>query len=143
MYRLIEADHYVNKKILVVGGGDSAVEAAMGLASQVGNSVTLSYRQEQFSRIKDRNAKRIADFMRSGKVTVLFKSNPVEFKPESVVLEVDGTVREIPNDYVWIFAGGTPPYEFLKKIGVGFGMRDLTAEAGNEAKGLTRAACQG
>ena len=55
MYRLIEADHYVNKKIFVVGGGDSAVEAAMGLACQVGNTVTLSYRQAEFSRIKDPN----------------------------------------------------------------------------------------
>ena len=71
MYRLIEADHYVNKRILVVGGGDSAVEAAMGLAHQVGNKVTLSYRQPQFSRIKERNAQRIADCMKSGKVEVL------------------------------------------------------------------------
>src|SRR5580700_8747809 len=55
MYRLIEADHYVNKKILVVGGGDSAVEAAMGLGCQVGNKVTLSYRQPGFTRIKQRN----------------------------------------------------------------------------------------
>jgi thioredoxin reductase (NADPH) len=139
MYRLIEADHYVNKKILVVGGGDSAVEAAMGLACQRGNTVTLSYRQEQFSRIKDRNTKRIEEFMRSGKITVFFKSNPAEFKPESVVLEVEGSVREIPNDFVWIFAGGTPPYDFLKKIGVRFGQHDMTTEAGNEAKGLTMA----
>ena len=57
MYRLIEADHYINKKILVVGGGDSAVEAAMGLANQTGNQVTLSYRSERFSRIKERNSK--------------------------------------------------------------------------------------
>jgi thioredoxin reductase (NADPH) len=134
MYRLIEADHYVNKKILVVGGGDSAVEAAMGLACQSGNSVTMSYRQEQFSRIKERNAKRIEEFMRSGKITVLFKSNPVEFKAESVIVEVNGEKREIANDFVWIFAGGTPPYDFLKKIGVGFGLRDMTAEAGNEAQ---------
>src|SRR5689334_3876711 len=81
MYRLIEADHYINKNILVVGGGDSAVEAAMGLAQQVGNNVTLSYRQAQFSRIKDRNAKRIEENARSGKVKVLFNSSPVEFKP--------------------------------------------------------------
>ena len=135
MYRLIEADHYVNKRILVVGGGDSAIEAAMGLASQSGNSVTVSYRQEQFSRIKERNAKRIEEFMRSGKLTVLFKSNPVEFKADSVVIEVNGEKREVANDYVWIFAGGTPPYDFLKKIGVQFGMRDMTIEAGSEAKG--------
>jgi len=52
MYRLIEADHYINKQILVVGGGDTAVEAAMGLAYQVGNKVTLSYRQGAFGRIR-------------------------------------------------------------------------------------------
>jgi len=134
MYRLIEADHYINKKILVIGGGDSAVEAAMGLASQAGNEVTLSYRAERFSRIKERNAKRIEEFMRTQKLKVLFQSNPVEFKPESVVIEVKGSTREIPNDFVWIFAGGTPPNDFLKKIGVGFGASDITLEAGKEAR---------
>lgn len=134
MYRLIEADHYINKKILVIGGGDSAVEAAMGLASQTGNQVTLSYRSERFSRIKERNTKRIEDFMRSKKLKVLFNSKPVEFKPESVILDVNGTHEEIPNDYVWIFAGGTPPNAFLKKIGVGFGEQDVTLTASKEAK---------
>jgi len=134
MYRLIEADHYVNKRILVVGGGDSAVEAAMGLAHQVGNKVTLSYRQPQFSRIKERNAQRVADSMKSGKVEVLFNSNPIEFKEQSVLIEVAGEQREIPNDFVWIFAGGTPPNDFLKKVGVGFGARDMTKDASDEAK---------
>jgi thioredoxin reductase/Pyruvate/2-oxoacid:ferredoxin oxidoreductase delta subunit len=134
MYRLIEADHYINKKILVIGGGDSAVEAAMGLASQTGNEVTLSYRSERFSRIKERNAKRIEDFAHKGKVKVLFQSTPVEFKAESVVVDINGSVQEIPNDYVWIFAGGNPPNAFLKKIGVGFGTRDLTLEASKEAR---------
>jgi thioredoxin reductase len=134
MYRLIEADHYINKKILVIGGGDSAVEAAMGLANQSGNQVTLSYRSEHFSRIKERNAKRIEDCMRTGKVRVLFNSNPVEFKPESVILDVNGKMQEIQNDFVWIFVGGTPPNAFLKKIGVGFGARDITLESSREAK---------
>lgn len=134
MYRLLEADHYVNKRILVVGGGDSAVEAAMGLGSQVGNQVTLSYRQPSFSRIKERNAKRIEDFMRNGKLKVVFNSNPVEFTLESVTLNVQGELQHLPNDFAWIFAGGTPPNDFLKKIGVGFGAQDLTREAGTEAK---------
>jgi thioredoxin reductase (NADPH) len=134
MYRLIEADHYINKKILVIGGGDSAVEAAMGLAHQAGNQVTLSYRSERFSRIKERNAKRIDDCARSGKIKVLFNSNPVEFKPQSVILEVAGVKQEIPNDFVWIFAGGTPPNAFLKKIGVGFGAQDVTLQASKAAK---------
>jgi len=134
MYRLIEVDHYINKRILVVGGGDSAVEAAMGLANQKGNQVTLSYRSERFSRIKERNAKRIEDCMKSGKVRVLFNSNPVEFKLESVVLEVSGKQQELSNDFVWIFAGGTPPTAFLKKVGVGFGSKDVTLEASKAAK---------
>lgn len=134
MYRLIEADHYVNKKILVVGGGDSAVEAAMGLANQTGNQVTLCYRQAQFMRIKDRNSKRIEESIKSGKIKMLFESNPIEFKPESVILDVKGTPQEIPNDFVWIFAGGTPPTDFLKKIGVGFGLRDMTSEGSKEVK---------
>ena len=134
MYRLIEADHYINKKILVIGGGDSAVEAAMGLASQKGNQVTLSYRSERFSRIKERNAKRIEEFVKSRKLQVLFNSNPVEFKPESVLLEVAGQPQELPNNFVWIFAGGTPPTAFLEKVGVGFGSRDVTLETSKAAK---------
>jgi thioredoxin reductase/Pyruvate/2-oxoacid:ferredoxin oxidoreductase delta subunit len=134
MYRLIEADHYINKRILVVGGGDSAVEAAMGLAHQKGNIVTLSYRQERFARIKARNEKRIDECMRAGKLSVIFNSRPVEFKPEAVVLDVKGERREIPNDFAWIFAGGVPPKDFLQKIGIEFGMRDMTVEAGREAR---------
>jgi thioredoxin reductase/Pyruvate/2-oxoacid:ferredoxin oxidoreductase delta subunit len=134
MYRLIEADHYTNKKILVVGGGDSAVEAAMGLAHQAGNTVTLSYRQKQFGRIKDRNAKRIEECMHAGKINVVFNSQPVEFTPEVAVLDVNGARQEIPNDFVWIFAGGTPPKEFLQKIGIEFGTRDMTQEASQDMR---------
>jgi putative YpdA family bacillithiol system oxidoreductase len=134
MYRLIEADHYINKRILVVGGGDSAVEAAMGLAQQTGNKVTLSYRQDRFSRIKERNAQRIEECVRNGKLSVLFNSNPVEFKTDTAILDVGGKLQEIPNDFVWIFAGGTPPNAFLQKIGVGLGTRDMTLEAGREAR---------
>jgi len=134
MYRLIEADHYVNKKILVVGGGDSAVEAAMGLAHQVGNSVTVSYRQATFSRIKDRNAQRIEECIKKGKIRVLFNSNPVEFRQDSVVLEVNGKRETLPNDFVWIFAGGEPPTAFLKKVGIGVGERDITSDGSRAIK---------
>jgi thioredoxin reductase (NADPH) len=134
MYRLIEADHYVRKNILVVGGGDSAVEAAMGLGCQIGNKVTLSYRKEAFTRLKHRNQQRIQECSRKGTVEVLFNSNPLEFKPDSVTLNVAGSIRSIPNDYVWIFAGGEPPAAFLKKIGVRFGPHDMTVEGGREVK---------
>ena len=134
MYRLIEADHYINKKILVVGGGDSAVEAAMGLAHQKGNQVTLSYRQAEFSRIKERNAQRLAECVRGGKLRVALSSQVKEIRQDSVLIDCQGEVRELANDFVWIFAGGTPPYDFLKKIGVRFGARDLTLEASTEAR---------
>ena len=102
----------------------------MGLANQMGNKVTLSYRKGSFSRIKDRNARRIDDCIRSGKVEVLFNSMPVEFRDDSVAIEVGGEVREIPNDFVWIFAGGTPPNDFLKKVGVQFGAHDMSGTEG-------------
>ncbi len=133
MYRLIEADHYVHKKILVIGGGDSAVEAAMGLAQQVGNNVTLSYRQAGFSRIKERNEQRMAECIRKGKLKVVFNSIPFEITQEAVVLNVSGSMQRIPNNFVFVFAGGEPPTTFLKKIGVGFGSRDITSEASKEA----------
>ena len=106
----------------------------MGLAHQAGNQVTLCYRGERFSRIKERNLKHIEECMRTGKVKVLFETNPLEFRQDSVTLEVKGVRQDIPNDFVWIFAGGTPPNDFLKKIGVGFGDRDMTLEASTEAK---------
>jgi thioredoxin reductase len=85
------------------------------------------------SRIQQRKAKRIEDCMRSGKVRVLFNSNPVEFKPESVVLDVNGSSQEIPNNFVWIFAGGPPPNAFLKKIGVGVPGYDARSEQASQA----------
>jgi thioredoxin reductase/Pyruvate/2-oxoacid:ferredoxin oxidoreductase delta subunit len=122
LYRLIEADHYTDNDILIVGGGDSAIEAAMGLAHQHGNRVTISYRKSEFSRLKDRNAKRIEEQMRLGKIDVLFNSMPSEFRVGSVAIDCDGQIRELPNDFVWIFAGGMPPSEFLKASGIAFGM---------------------
>jgi thioredoxin reductase len=142
MYSLIEAEAYTGKKILVVGGGDSAIEAAMGLAHQRGNEVALSYRKESFSRIKERNAQRIEECIRSGKVKVLFNSNPVEITDKSVVLAVRDRKLELPNDYVWVFAGGVPPNAFLEKIGVAFGARDMTLEASAEARNASLAGKQ-
>jgi thioredoxin reductase (NADPH) len=126
----------------VVGGGDSAIEAAMGLSNQVGNTVTLSYRKNEFSRIKERNAIRIREHIQKNKLKVLFNSNPVEFKEGSVILDVNGQLQEIPNDFSWIFAGGVPPNEFLKKIGVAFGEKDLTLEGSQEAKQAAAAKLQ-
>lgn len=129
LYRLIEADHYTHKHVLVVGGGDSAVEAAMGLANQAGNKVTLSYRRGEFMRLKDRNAKRIDEFIRQHRLEVIFESAPREFQVGKVVLECKDGIREIPNDFVWIFAGGIPPSDFLKAAGIAFGTQNMRDSA--------------
>lgn len=126
LYRLIEAEHYTHKNILIVGGGDSAVEAAMGLARQTGNRVTLSYRRSELSRLKDRNINRIEEHIRSRRIEVLFNSSPIEFRVGSALLDCSGEVRELSNDFVWIFAGGTPPTDFLRAAGITFGAKDLT-----------------
>jgi thioredoxin reductase len=57
---------------------------------------------------------------------VLFNSDPVECRSDGIVLDVSETQQTIPNDFVWVYAGGEPPAAFLKKIGLGFGERDLT-----------------
>jgi putative YpdA family bacillithiol system oxidoreductase len=129
MYSLIDAEAYTNARILVVGGGDSAVEAAMGLAHQRGNAVTLSYRKDAFSRIKERNAKRLREYQKGKKLEVVFNSMPVEIRERSVVLDVAGKRKEIPNDFVWVLVGSTPPNDFLHDVGVQLGSHDLTAEA--------------
>jgi thioredoxin reductase len=77
--------------------------------------------------LKDRNAKRIAEYTASRKLEVLFNSQPTEFREGVAVVEVGGELRELPNDFVWILAGGTPPSEFLKAAGVAFGVSN-TAE---------------
>ena len=120
MYRLIEAESYQNSDLLVVGGGDSAVEAAIGLAAQGTNRVTLSYRKAEFSRIKERNAKHMDEAIRRKQVTTLFSSEVQEIREKSVLLKTSQSVVEIPNECVFIFAGGEMPFEFLRKVGIAF-----------------------
>jgi putative YpdA family bacillithiol system oxidoreductase len=129
-YRLIETKNYERKNILVVGGGDSAIEAAVGLASQVGNTVTLSYRREGFVRVKEKNEQRINEMIQSKKIHVLFNSNVEEITADSVVLAAQGGVKsELPNDFVFIFAGGELPTELLKKAGVRLRGTELESKA--------------
>lgn len=130
MYRLIEAETYKQKHILVVGGGDSAIEAAVGLASQRGNRVTISYRKDDFVRLKEKNEDRIQEFMKSGKIKTIFNSSVVEIKPEAVfVQEGNKIIHNLQNDYVFVFAGGELPTELLKRIGVKLRTSEVEAEA--------------
>lgn len=118
VYRLIDAEQYRGRDVLVVGGGDSALEAAASIAEQPDTRVTLSYRSDAFSRAKEKNRARIAAAEHSGKLRVIFRSNVLEIRPERVVLDCDGERIELPNDTVIVSAGGDLPTPFLKKIGI-------------------------
>ncbi|RMD96916.1 MAG: 4Fe-4S dicluster domain-containing protein [Calditrichaeota bacterium] len=121
MYKLIDAESYTNNHILVVGGGDSAVEAAMGLSHQPGNVVTISYRKDKFFRIKKRNEERLNAVVKEGKIKLMMSSNVVEIGDDYVLLKDESGEQRIQNDYVFVFAGGEPPFKLMKKMGIQFG----------------------
>jgi thioredoxin reductase len=120
-YKLIDAEAYRNRRVLVVGGGDSAVEAAMGLAHQEGTQVTLSYRKPELLRIKQRNADRFAEAIAAGRIDFRGSSTVQTIDQDTVVLDgADGPLI-IPNDDIFILAGGIPPFGFLRQVGIKFG----------------------
>ncbi len=118
-YRLIEPEVIHEKNILVVGGGDSAVESAMLLADER-NKVTLSYRGESFSRLKPKNLERINDYINKKRIKTIFNTNVKEILSDSVILSHNETSEEIKmkNDLTYIFAGGILPTSFLEGIGI-------------------------
>jgi thioredoxin reductase/ferredoxin len=117
-YDIVEMEVFVESRMLVVGGGDSAVESAVGLASQKGTEVTLSYRGDDFTRVKERNQAKLAAEEERGRVRVVRRSRVREIRAADVVLDVDGRPRELANDYVVVRAGGDPPFAFLERVGV-------------------------
>jgi thioredoxin reductase len=121
LYQLVDAQSYQNLHLLVIGGGDSAVEAAVGLGRQEGNKVTISYRQSKFARVKLKNEQRIKELIAEKKVRPIFNSNVLEIREKTVLIESGEDTIEIPNDYVFIFAGGEPPFKMLSEMGIAFG----------------------
>lgn len=118
-YRLLEPELIHHKNVLVVGGGDSAIEAALLLADE-NNSVTLSYRGDSFSRLKPKNFERINEYSKNQKIQVLYNSSVKEISDDIVWIEQSGALEliKLPNDLVYIFIGGELPIQFLEKIGV-------------------------
>ena len=116
-YRLLEPEHIEGENIIVAGGGDSAIEAALMLMDQ--NTVILSYRGDAFKRIKPGNSERINRAAEEHKLEIVFESNITLIEPDAVTLSLaDGSTRTVANDKVYIFAGGELPTQFLQKAGV-------------------------
>jgi thioredoxin reductase (NADPH) len=127
-YKLIEADTYEGKDILVVGGGDSAIEAALALSRSGKNRVALCHRGADFHRARERNQKFLAEAQQAGKLRVLTNSTVAEIRGATVTLKLEGRSEELANNYVFILAGGDSPEEFLRKIGVEIVEKALGAE---------------
>jgi thioredoxin reductase/Pyruvate/2-oxoacid:ferredoxin oxidoreductase delta subunit len=117
-YRLIDAAEYQDQHLLVVGGGDSAVEAAVALGEQPGNRVTLSYRKPTMNRPKAANLERLDAAVAAGQVTLALGTTVDRIDIDRVQLGGEGGEREIANDYVFVFAGGVLPTGFLKAAGI-------------------------
>jgi thioredoxin reductase (NADPH) len=117
-YRLLEPELIHKKNVIVVGGGDSAIESALLLADE--NNVVLSYRSETFSRLKPKNSEKIKAAISSGKVKAMFNSNLISIEGEVVRMRTKESDQELElkNDLVFIFAGGELPTQFLEKIGI-------------------------
>lgn len=118
VYRLIDPEQYRNQHVMVVGGGDSALEAAIAIAEQPGTTVTLSYRSDAFGRGKPKNRDRLKEMSGKGRVTVRLKSNVKLIEKDKIILEHEGKMIEMPNDAIIVCAGGILPTPFLKEIGV-------------------------
>jgi thioredoxin reductase len=117
-YRLIEAETYAEKDLLVVGGGDSAIEAALALSRSGKNRVALSYRGDNFDRARERNRQHLDQAAKEGKLEVLRKSNVLEIRADSVAMDLGARRQEMPNDYTFVMVGGESPEEFLRKTGI-------------------------
>jgi len=130
-YKLSNPDDYQNKKCIVVGGGNSAIEAAVDLSGfkRDGNSitftrtndVTLIVRSDFKGDLKLGNKMNIYDCMDAGKVKVLFGAAIQEVREKEVVIINVRTKKEIetvPNDYIFALIGSERPTKFLESIGI-------------------------
>jgi thioredoxin reductase (NADPH) len=118
VYRLIDPAQYKGKRVLVVGGGNAAIEAAVAIAAEPGSHVTLSYRNEAFDRVTERNRDLLQEAERAGQLTLALRTTVTQITARQVVLDHDGKATAIDNDMVIVCVGGVLPTPMLKKIGI-------------------------
>jgi thioredoxin reductase (NADPH) len=118
VYRLIDPEQYAGQHVLVVGGGDSALEAAASVAEAGSGGVVLSYRGDAFDRAKARNRDRVQAAANSGVLKVFLKSNVKQIESEQVAIEHAGEMLSVRNDAVIVSAGGVLPSDFLRRVGI-------------------------
>lgn len=118
IYSLMDPAEFVDKHVLVVGGGDSALEAALSIADEAGTQVTISYRSDSFSRAKQKNQDKIKDAVSKGNLKLILPSTVKTIDTDTVTLNVGDSEESIKNDGIIVCAGGILPTPFLKQIGI-------------------------
>ncbi len=118
LYRLSDPEQFASQRVLVVGGGDSALEAAATIAEETNAIVDLSYRSEAFARAKRKNRTRVDAAAASGRLTVRLASQITSISKASVQLKTASGPIELPNDAIIVCAGGVLPTDFLKSVGI-------------------------
>jgi thioredoxin reductase (NADPH) len=118
VYRLIDPEQYRGQQVIVVGGGDSALEAAASIAELGDTTVILSYRGEAFQRAKQKNRQRVDEASAKGQLKVLLNSQIREIRPDEVLMKQSGQELKVANDAVIVSAGGILPNDFLRSIGI-------------------------
>jgi thioredoxin reductase (NADPH) len=118
VYQMIDPEQYKDQHVLVVGGGDSALEAATSIADQPGSTVTLSYRSDAFGRAKPKNRQKLDAQTASGRLRVLLKSQVKDIGEGHVDIAKGDEILKLPNDAIIVCAGGILPTDFLKSIGI-------------------------
>lgn len=127
VYRLLDPEQYRDQRVLVVGGGDSAIEAATAIADVGGAQVTLSYRGDAFNRVKARNREQLDLAAGSGRLRPVLRSNVLQIDPDAVILDCAGRQERVANDAVIISAGGVLPTAFLQGLGIAVETKHGTA----------------
>jgi thioredoxin reductase/Pyruvate/2-oxoacid:ferredoxin oxidoreductase delta subunit len=118
VYKLDDAAQYRNQRVLVVGGGNSALEAALQIAEEPGTTVTLSYRGSAFQKANPKNVVKVDEATKAGHMQVLLNSNVLHIDPKSVVVKQKDKEMELGNDAVIVCAGGILPTPLLKQLGI-------------------------